>query len=226
MIINNKKFDFLFESPVLNKEITNINNVFMWIGKPSEKHGFRLKISNNKNKFDIDDCFSISFDFLISGKINKKVISNSKLDEIKNFMLKNKEILVKYMKCELLTDEFLNLINIQNMKKFTMYSGISKESWKNKNLKDKLTNVTSDISFAYDYSYDFNTGSYDDTVIEISNIPINAFISYREDDYEDDDDFINIEKETPENKEYIINNNSLFLVDLFKYKDMIDIKKL
>ena len=48
------------------------------------------------------------------------------------------------------------------MKKFTMYSGISKESWnkiwKNRNLKDKLTNVTSDISFAYDYSYDFNTG--------------------------------------------------------------------
>jgi hypothetical protein len=56
-----------------------------------------------------------------------------------------------------------------------MYSGISlskwEEIWKNKNLKDMPTNVTSNIHFAFDYSYDFKTGNYEDVVVEISNIP-------------------------------------------------------
>jgi hypothetical protein len=111
---------------------------------------------------------------------------------------------------------------------YTMYSGISlskwEEIWKDKNLKDMPTNVTSDIDFAFDYSYDFKTGNYDDVVVEISNIPIEAFVSCREDEYEDDDDFIPLNNMNNKEKEYYLDNYSLFVVYLFKYKDIIQTK--
>jgi len=113
---------------------------------------------------------------------------------------------------------------------YTMYSGISlskwEEIWKDKDLKNKLTNVTSDIEFAYDYSYDFKTGNYDDVVVEISNIPTEAFVAYREDEYSDDDDFISIDNMNNNEKVYYINNYSLFIVNLFPYKDIIQTKLL
>ncbi len=65
---------------------------------------------------------------------------------------------------------------------YTMYSGITQEAWEkiwqNKNFIDKETNVTPDIDFALDYSYNFKTGKYEDLVVEISNIPLDAFIAY------------------------------------------------
>jgi hypothetical protein len=117
----------------------------------------------------------------------------------------------------------------ENMKNtYTMYSGISlskwEEIWKDKNLRDMPTNVTSDIDFAFDYSYDFKTGNYDDAVVEISNIPIEAFVSCREDEYEDDDDFIPLNNMNNKEKEYYLDNYSLFVVYLFKYKDIIETK--
>ena len=43
-----------------------------------------------------------------------------------------------------------------------MYSGVSRKSfeliWRNKNLVNDLTNVTSDKLTALDYSYDYETG--------------------------------------------------------------------
>jgi len=50
---------------------------------------------------------------------------------------------------------FVKLFEEYTNTSYSMYSGISIESWnniwKNKNLKDKLTNVTSDIDFANDW---------------------------------------------------------------------------
>ena len=64
---------------------------------------------------------------------------------------------------------------------YTMYTGISRSAWekiwKTKNILNAETNITSDINFAEDYSYDFKTGLYDNTVCEIGNIPIEAFIA-------------------------------------------------
>lgn len=111
---------------------------------------------------------------------------------------------------------------------YTMYHGCSinqyNNVWKNKNLKQRETNVTSDLTFAFDYSYDFDIGKYDDIVVEINNIPIEAFIAYRNDDYEDDEDFVLMDALTNEEKEEIINNYSLFLVSLYEYKDIISTK--
>jgi len=115
-----------------------------------------------------------------------------------------------------------------NQTGYSMYSGITHENWnniwKNKNLTDRLTNVTSDLDFAYDYSYNFKTGEYEDVAVEISNIPIDAFVSYREEDYNDDDDFISMENMSNEEKENIIEIETLFLVDLYPHVNIIQTK--
>jgi len=111
---------------------------------------------------------------------------------------------------------------------YTMYSGITLEAWeniwKNKNFKDKVTNVTDDIDFALDYSYNFKIGKYEDVVVEISNIPLEAFIAYREDEYNDDEDFNSMEELLDNEKQNIIKSYSLFLVNLYPYKNQITTK--
>jgi hypothetical protein len=108
---------------------------------------------------------------------------------------------------------------------YTMYSGIVSDTWesvwKNKNFKDRVTNVTNDIDFAVDYSYNFKTGKYEDMVVEISNIPLEAFVAYREDEYKDDEDFNSMEELSNNEKQNIINSYSLFLVNLYPYKNQI-----
>ena len=111
---------------------------------------------------------------------------------------------------------------------YTMYSGITNdkwlEIWKDKKLKDRLTNVTSDYDFALDYSYNFKTGQYEDLVIEISNIPLEAFVAYRDEDYNDDDDFNDMTMLDDNVKSSIIKSNSLFLVNLYLFKDEVSIR--
>jgi hypothetical protein len=122
---------------------------------------------------------------------------------------------------------------------YTMYTGISLKQWENvwkdKNITDRVTNVTDDKSFAFDYSYDFETGKYDDIIVEISNIPLDAFVAYRvgnesddyydeEETYTDDDDFHSMNDMTDDEKKNIIDNYSLFLVSLYNYKDIISTK--
>jgi hypothetical protein len=113
-------------------------------------------------------------------------------------------------------------------KSYVMYSGITKNAWlniwKDKNLTDKLTNVTSDYEFASDYSYDFNTGKYEDNVVVIKNIPLEAFVAYRYDDYSDDDDFNSMKELSDLEKKEILNNYNLFLVDLLPFKNEIETK--
>jgi hypothetical protein len=123
---------------------------------------------------------------------------------------------------------------------YTMYTGVSLKRWNNiwkdKNLTDRETNVTDDKTFAFDYSYDFETGEYDDVIVEISNIPLDAFVAYRvgnasdeeseEETYADDDDFHTMNNMSDDEKKNIIDSYSLFLVSLYKYKDIISTKLL
>jgi len=115
-------------------------------------------------------------------------------------------------------------------KKYKLYTGVSRkvwnQVWKNKKLKDIVTNVTSDFDFAMDYSYDFQTGNYDDTVVEISNIPLDAFVAYRDSDYDDDDDFETMVGLSDRKKDNIINSNDLFILDLYPYRKEIKTRLL
>jgi hypothetical protein len=113
------------------------------------------------------------------------------------------------------------------MNNLTLYSGITKESWdtiwKNKQLLSKETNATTSLEFALDYSYSFKTGKYEDLAIEIKNIPLEAFVAIREEDYEDDDDYESLKDLSNEDKIKHIESNSLFLLDLAPFKDIIQI---
>lgn len=114
------------------------------------------------------------------------------------------------------------------MEDLILYSGITLDSWnnvwKNKNLLNKNTNVTKDESFAIDYSYNFNTGTYEDLIIEISNIPLEAFVGYRTKNYKNDEDYKIFKENISEDKKIeIINKHSLFLLNLEKYKNTIKI---
>lgn len=122
-------------------------------------------------------------------------------------------------------NQFINE-NVNNT--YTMYSGISldawKKIWKNKNFKDIETNVTSEQENAFDFSYDFNTGEYNDIIVEISNIPLDSFIAYRNNKYKDDDDFYSMNKMTIQKKQNIIDKKTMFLINLFLYKNQVTTK--
>lgn len=121
--------------------------------------------------------------------------------------------------------EEVTSLNESSQPTFTMYSGITGDAWekiwKDKNFKDKVTNVTNDEDFALDYSYNFKTGEYEDKYVEISNIPLDAFVSVRDRDYGDDDDFEPIADLGDKEKINAIESNDLFLVNLFPYKSQI-----
>ena len=117
---------------------------------------------------------------------------------------------------------YTQFINEQINETYTMYSGISLDEWENiweeKNIKDRITNVSSDLFFAIGYSYNYSDGDLMKlrTVVKIDNIPLEAFVSYRNDEYDDDDDdFYSMNNLPDEEKKNILNNNSLFLVNLF-----------
>ena len=118
-----------------------------------------------------------------------------------------------------------SILGESNQPTFTMYSGITgdawKKIWKNKNFIDKVTNVTNDEDFALDYSYNFKTGEYEEKYVEISNIPLDAFVSVRDRDYEDDDDFESLEDLPDDKKITAIKLNDLFLVNLLPFKNQI-----
>lgn len=124
--------------------------------------------------------------------------------------------------------KYFEFVNEKSTPKYTMFTGVSLKQWntiwKNKNLIDRFTNVTDDENLAFDFSYDFETGSYDDTVVEISNIPLDAFVGYRDDNYSNDEDFESMENMSDKEKENIIYSYSMFLVSLYKYKKVISTK--
>lgn len=113
------------------------------------------------------------------------------------------------------------------MTNISIYSGITKESWdkvwKDKNLLSKETNATSDLDFAFDYSYNFKTGEYENLAIKITNVPLEAFVAVRGDDYEDDNDFETLNGLSDKDKLNLIESSSLFLLDLVPYIKSIEV---
>lgn len=116
------------------------------------------------------------------------------------------------------------------MNSYTLYTGVTEKAWlniwKDKKLTDKLTNVTSDLDFAFDYSYNFENGNYENIAVEISNIPLEAFISYRLEDYEEDNDFHSFTGLSEINIHDIISNETLFLLNLLPFIELIEVKKI
>ncbi len=51
--------DELFEMANIHDNIHGIHDIVIWVGLANKQHGLRVKVSNKKNKFDINDHFVI-----------------------------------------------------------------------------------------------------------------------------------------------------------------------
>jgi len=99
----------LLELANVTDKTTGIENVVIWIGPNPTTHGKRIKISNQPNKFDGKDCFTLTIpDFNIIGNINDKFIDTDKLNKIKEFVNMNIDIISKYSDCLLSTEDLLS----------------------------------------------------------------------------------------------------------------------
>ena len=88
---------------------TGIENVVIWVGPNPEYHGKRIKVSNIPNKFDGRDCFTLTIpDFKIIGEINKSLIDDRKLEQIKEFVMLNIDIINRYSDYEMSTEDFID----------------------------------------------------------------------------------------------------------------------
>jgi len=101
--------DELLEMANITYKSTGIENVVIWVGPNPEYHGKRIKVSNIPNKFDGRDCFTLTIpDFKIIGEINKSLIDDRKLEQIKEFVMLNIDIINRYSDYEMSTEDFID----------------------------------------------------------------------------------------------------------------------
>lgn len=88
----------LYEMANLNPEDTGLNYV-IWIGEIGGQHGPRIKVSNVKGKFAVNDNFVISIEKEpknLTPKFTK--ISNDEVEDVKDWVKLNYKILTQLWK--------------------------------------------------------------------------------------------------------------------------------
>ena len=101
--------DELLEMANLSPKTTGIDGVCLWIGPAPERHGNRIKVSNVPDKFERNDCFVITIpDLKTKGRINAKFITADKLKQIKKWIVKNEDVILKYSDLEIGTEEMIS----------------------------------------------------------------------------------------------------------------------
>jgi hypothetical protein len=104
----------LFEFSNIYDRRTGLTNIVVHVysqGEVKIPHGARVKVSNVYNKFRMDDCFVVDIKTrsVIEGEVK---ISSKELKQVKNWIDKNKKILIEYWNsgAEMDTDSFLDSI--------------------------------------------------------------------------------------------------------------------
>ena len=99
----------LLEMINVDEETTGIENVVIWIGPNPQSHGKRIKISNVPNTFEGSDCFTLTIPgFKIIGTVNKSLIDNNKLEQIKEFVQINVDVIIDYSDYKISTKNLLD----------------------------------------------------------------------------------------------------------------------
>lgn len=103
--------DELMEMSNISSKTTGIEDVVIWLGPNPKYHGRRIKVSNTPSKFNKNNCFTITIpDLEIIGDVNKVLVDNKKLEQIKKFISINMDVIIKYSDEEILTDEMISLL--------------------------------------------------------------------------------------------------------------------
>lgn len=89
--------DQLFEMANVHSQYHGIKDVVIWVGIAPKQHGLRVKVSNVKNKFDINNNFVIQMPSLdydpstVASWIDSKLI-----EKIKRWIILNQKLLYDY----------------------------------------------------------------------------------------------------------------------------------
>jgi hypothetical protein len=106
--------DELMEMANISPNKTGIKDVFIWVGPNPNSHWKRIKVSNVQNKFDKNDCFTITIpDFKVIGEPNSKLITKNILEDIIKFIQLNMQLILDYSDEKISTDELID--NIQKI---------------------------------------------------------------------------------------------------------------
>jgi len=88
--------------------------LYIWFGPNPHYRGKRIKVSNVRNKFGKDDCFTLTIpEFKVIGNVNSKLIDSDKLSKIKELITKNMKLIEDFSDELISTDEFID--NIQSV---------------------------------------------------------------------------------------------------------------
>lgn len=108
------KNDEFLEMASITQKTTGIKDVVIWIGPNPSYHGKRIKISNSPNSFNISDSFTLTIpEFEIIGNVDKKFITTEILNQIKEFININIDLISDYSNMKISTEDLIeNLIRI------------------------------------------------------------------------------------------------------------------
>jgi len=89
--------DQLFEMANIHDNFHGISDIVIWVGMANKRHGLRIKVSNMKNRFDMNNHFIIrmpSLDYDPSAVA--KWITKDKMNAIFQWIKINQQLLVDY----------------------------------------------------------------------------------------------------------------------------------
>lgn len=92
--INEYNNDELFEMANIHSRYHGIKDVVIWVGKANKQHGLRVKVSNIKNKFSMNNHFVIMMPSLDYNP--KKVAKWIPIDDILEWIKLNQDVLYDY----------------------------------------------------------------------------------------------------------------------------------
>ena len=96
----------------LPSDVTKFENIVIWVGNPPANHGHRIKISNTPNKFTPNDCFVITIpDKRVIGKVNKNLINNKTLEQLKTFVDNYGETIIYYLDNKIYKQDLFDIID-------------------------------------------------------------------------------------------------------------------
>lgn len=97
MVLLEEQNDQLFEMANVVSRYHGIEDVVIWVGRAPKQHGLRVKVSNAKNKFRVDDNFVIQMPSLDYNPLQvASWIDSQTMKKILDWVKLNQELLYDY----------------------------------------------------------------------------------------------------------------------------------
>jgi len=152
----------------VGKMTTGIEDVTFWLGT-NRRYKYRIvKISNIKNDCSGKNCFIITLPELnIIGEIDKTYITNEKLKQIKEFLIKNMNVLINY------DDETDDTGDFFHMLKYYDYDESIDQKMSDDELKTMDTICDLSTGIIDLILYIGTNNNYEEPIVKVSNLPNN-----------------------------------------------------